>query len=69
MSGDIRVRWSADLGARQLSGEVTIPRIDWDRSRPAGRRLLVRAEVGDAVIRALGVDWTVTNARIDDPNR
>jgi hypothetical protein len=69
VSDDICIRWSVDLKDQHLSGEVTVLRVDWDMTSPDDRYWLVRGEVGSAVLRALDVDWTVTNACIDDPNR
>jgi hypothetical protein len=68
VSDAIRIRWSIDPTGYRY-GEVTVLRGDWDMASPDDRRQLIRAEVGDAVLRALDVDWTLLNARIDDPNR
>lgn len=68
MYDNVTVAWSIDLGTRHLSGDVWIHRTDWGMASPDDRRKLIRDEVGAAVLRALDVDWTVTNANIDDPN-
>lgn len=69
MSDDIKIRWSVDtLDLNEASGEVELLRIDWDMLSPDDRRDEIRKAVGDAVLRALDVDWRIVNARLDDSN-
>ncbi|MER7280529.1 hypothetical protein ABT369_39430 [Dactylosporangium sp. NPDC000244] len=70
MSDDIKVRWTVDLSSlNHSSGEVELPREDWDVLSVEDRYREIKYAVGEAVLRALDVDWTLLNARIDDPNR
>jgi hypothetical protein len=69
VSDDIKIRWSVDtLDLNEASGEVELLRIDWDMLSPDDRRDEIRKAVGDAVLRALDVDWRIVNARLDDSN-
>jgi len=36
---------------------------------PEDRRREIKHAVGEAVMRALDVDWTLVNARLHDPNQ
>lgn len=66
---DIVIRWTFDYNGGHMAGGARIPRADWNALSAEGRVLEVREAVGDAVIRALDVDWTITNARVAEPNQ
>jgi hypothetical protein len=69
VTDDIRVRWSVDLSnLNHSSGEVEVFRAGWDVLNTEDRYREIKHAVGEAVLRALDVDWTLLNARIDDPN-